>query len=330
MTAILFVKTSSLGDVVHHMPAVSEARKRHPHGRISWLVEQEYAPLVRLHPGVDDVIEVAARRWRGSALQPMAWRAMRAFVADLRRRSYDVVIDAQGLVRSALIARMSRGVRHGYDAASVREPFAAYLYDVRHTVDRQWHAIARNRELTAHALGYRTEDHFDYGLGKVHSADAAGARYAVLLHGSARAAKEWPVDRWITVAEAVRAEGLEVRLPWGNAAEKARSEVIARALGSSAHVPSRLPLDQVACSLAGATLVIGVDTGLMHLAAALRAPLIAIFTSSDPTLTGPRGSGPITVLGGFGQVPSVNTVLSAVAEALSQTQVSMDPTPGRS
>src|SRR5579862_3408474 len=123
---ILFIKTSSLGDVVHHMPAVTDARRYLPQARLSWVVEEAYAPLARLHRGVDEVIPVASRRWRVRLRRPSAWREtwreIAGFRGAIRERPYDTVIDSQGLLRTGVIARMARGIRHGYDAASIREP----------------------------------------------------------------------------------------------------------------------------------------------------------------------------------------------------------------
>src|SRR5713101_6359805 len=108
MTDILFIKTSSLGDVVHHMPAVTDARRHFPDARLSWVVEETYAPLARLHSGVDKVIPVATRRWRASPLTPATWREIGRFRDTIRARSYDVAIDTQGLLRTALIANSVR------------------------------------------------------------------------------------------------------------------------------------------------------------------------------------------------------------------------------
>src|SRR5882672_8726748 len=129
MANILFIKTSSLGDVIHHMPAIAEARRHLPDARFAWVVEEAFAPLVRLHPAVDEVIPVAARRWRRNAFAPGTWREMASFVRTLRQRDYDAIVDTQGLFfKSALIARFARGRRHGYDANSIRERAAAALY----------------------------------------------------------------------------------------------------------------------------------------------------------------------------------------------------------
>src|SRR5512135_2446370 len=136
MTDILFIKTSSLGDVIHHMPAVTEARKAQPAARLSWLVEEAFVPLVRLHPAVNEVIPVAWRRWRRSLYSPATLSEIAASLCTIRARHYDEIVDSQGLQRSAVIARLAQGRRHGYDKNSIREPLASMFYDVRYRVSR--------------------------------------------------------------------------------------------------------------------------------------------------------------------------------------------------
>jgi len=319
MADVLFIKTSSLGDVIHHMPALTEAKAHRPDDRFSWVVEEAYAPLVRLHPAVDEVIPVAARRWRRSGMvSPATWSEILAFRREVRAKAYDEVIDTQGLFfKSALIAWGVRGRRHGYDASSIKEPFASRLYDVRHPVQWNQHAIARNRELTGLTLGYAPQGEPDYGLDRARLAGsaAAGSRTGVLLHGTAAPGKEWPVEHWRTLAAALGAD-FDLSVPWGTDAERARADAIASGI-ARARVPERRPLDEVARSIAGASFVVGVDTGLMHLAAALGVPLVAIFADSEPGLTGPVGRGPLKVLGDKGAPPAVSDVLAAVRQVVS-------------
>jgi heptosyltransferase-1 len=310
MTDILFIKTSSLGDVIHHMPAVTEARTAFPDARLAWLVEEAFAPLVRLHSGVDEVIPVAWRRWRSSLAAPSTLAEIARSFRAIRARRYDAVIDSQGLLRTGMMAKVARGTRHGYDASSVRERLALPFYDVRHSVGGELHAIERNRLLTGLALGYTPQGAPDFGLDRA-PLKTAGLNYAVLLHATARPEKEWPVENWIALGRTIAARGLEIVLPWGNERERLRSHEIAAAL-PGARVPERVPLDAVARLIAGAQYVVGVDTGLLHLAAALSVPLVAIFTGSKPHLTGPVGNGPLAVLGAQGAVPSVDEVIEAL------------------
>lgn len=306
---ILFIKTSSLGDVVHQMPAMTDARAYSPDAKFSWIVEEAFAPLARLHPGIDEVIPVATRRWRSSLLSPATWKEISAFKACVRGLEASKVVDTQGLLRSALIARMASGERHGYDAQSIREPLASRFYDVTHKVSRELHAVTRNRTLTALSLGYQAAQRIDYGLIKPPPQNTAP--YAVLLHGTSKPTKEWRESEWIGIGQWLRRQNIDVVLPWGSERERLRCERLSRGIPQS-RVLERQSLDKTAEVIAGAALVVGVDTGLLHLAAAYEVPLIAVFLATDPGLTGPVGNGPIVVLGGKGATPAF---AQAIAEA---------------
>jgi len=314
MAKILFIKTSSLGDVIHHMPALTEARIRRPDACFAWVVEEAYAPLVRLHPAVEAVLPVATRRWRGALHRAAIWREMRSFGQALRAKHYDEIIDTQGLIRSALIARYARGRVHGYDAHSIKEGLAAWFYDVQHRVAREQHAIARNRSLTALALGYAPGGPPDFGLDRARLVSTQSAPYGILLHATARPEKEWPEEYWRKLA-GMLGRDIDLVLPFGTAIERARSERIAFGV-ARARIPDRQPLDAMARLIAGAAFVVGVDTGLLHLAAAFGVPLISIFVGSEPGLTGPMGAGPITILGGKARPPSVPQVAADVERIL--------------
>jgi heptosyltransferase-1 len=315
MLKVLLIKTSSLGDVVHNLPVASDIRRRFPDARIDWVVEEGYAPLVALHPSVAGIIPVAIRRWRARPLGTSTWSE----IGDLRRlfgnEQYDAVIDTQGLIKSALLARAARGRRHGFDAGSAREGLAARLYDVTHHVARNLHAVTRNRLLVASALGYRADAPAEYGIRA--AADAAGTqrrrRYVVFLHATSRADKLWPIDRWIGLGRALERRGMQCVLPWGSSEERRRSEAIAEAL-STAQVPALAPVAELAAVLAGAAAVVGVDTGLTHLAAALGVPVIALFCGSDPGLTGVYGAAHARNLGVAGELPELETVRKALDE----------------
>jgi len=312
MLKVLLIKTSSLGDVVHNLPVASDIRRRYPDARIDWAVEEAYAPLVALHPSVARIIPVAIRRWRAHPLRASTWSEIGALRRLFGEQQYDAVIDTQGLIKSALLARAARGRRHGFDAGSAREGLAARLYDVTHHVARNLHAVTRNRLLVASALGYRADATAEYGIRAAACAERSG-RYAVFLHATSRADKLWPIDRWIGLGHALETRGMHCVLPWGSDEERRRSEAIAEALGS-AQVPALSPLAEVAAMLAGAAAVVGVDTGLTHLAAALGIPVIALFCGTDPALTGVYGAARARNLGGNGGPPELGTVLKTLDE----------------
>jgi heptosyltransferase-1 len=303
---LLFVKTSSLGDVVHNGPAVSDAARALPGAEIDWVVEESFAELAAMHAAVRRVIPVAVRRWRRGLWRASTWREMRAFRDALRAARYDAVIDTQSLLKSALIAALASGTRHGLDAASAREPLAARFYDVIHAVPRALHAVERNRLLAAAALGYQVQPPIDYGF-KI-STDSPAERCAVLLTMTSRADKLWPESSWVDLG---RALGARPVLPWGSEAERARVARIASAI-PGAEVPPRMSLKQLAALFARATQVIGVDTGLTHLAAALGARAVGLYCGSDPALTGIYGAPRAKNVGARGRPPAVREVLQAL------------------
>ena len=308
MPGILIIKTSSLGDVVHQFPAITDARRHRPDARIAWVVEEAFAPLAKLHPAVDEVIAVSTRRWRSQFLRSSTWSEISQFRARVGAVNAEKVVDTQGLIRSAMIARMANGEHHGYDASSIREPIASLFYDVKHKVARDQHAVTRNRMLTGLSLGYSPDAQIDYGL--TTPAKSAGTPYAILLHGTSRASKEWREADWIGTGKWLRQQGLDVLLPWGSEAERLRCKRLAAAIPGS-RIIERQPLDATAKIISNASLAVGVDTGLLHLAAAYGVPLIAVFLATDPGLTGPVGSGSITVIGGKGSYPSFERVIEA-------------------
>jgi heptosyltransferase-1 len=304
MRRILFVKTSSLGDVVHNCPAVSDAARAFPAARIDWVVEEPFAAIAAMHPAVRRVIPVAVRRWRRAAWRPAVWSEIGAFRRALRAERYDAVVDTQSLLKSALISRAAAGTRHGLDRASAREWLAPLFYDVRHAVPRALHAVERNRRLAASALGFSLHDRIDYGL-KVPAAEESG--HIVLLSMTSRADKLWPEERWIELGRELGAAAI---LPWGSAAERARAERIAAAIGAT--VPPRKNLQEIARLLAEARVVVGLDTGLTHLAAALGVRTVGIYCGSEPALTGIYGAAQARNLGAPGRPPAVAEVLAAL------------------
>ena len=318
MPNILLIKTSSLGDVVHNLPVASDIRARFPRARIDWVVEEAYGDIVGMHPGVHRTIPVALRRWRGNLFKAEHWREFGQFRRALAGMRYDCVIDTQGLIKSALLAQVASGARHGYAKTSAREPLAAKFYDVVHAVPRDLHAVVRNRRLAAMALGYEVPAAFDYGIAPSPGAAAVEPHpYCVLLHATSRADKLWPESSWEQLGKELARQGHASILPWGDAAERARSERIARAL-PLAVVPPAQGIPGMAALLAGAQAVIGVDTGLTHLAAALGRPVVALYCGTHPGLTGVyAGQGaPVRNLGDTGLVPEVAEVLVALHEVM--------------
>lgn len=300
---VLLIKTSSLGDVIHALPALTDAARAIPGIRFDWVVEEGFAEIPSWHPAVDKVIPVAIRRWRKNLWQTFKSGEWRQFKQRLRESKYDLVIDAQGLVKSAWLTRYVKAPVAGMDRYSAREGLSSRFYDRRLSVERGQHAVERVRQLFALALGYNLPAGLgDYGLDLNRLQLPPAAPFVVFLHGTTWATKHWPEAYWRQLAERLGQQGLQVRLPWGNPAEQARAERIAKGLGNCQVLP-KLNLVGVARVLAAAKACIAVDTGLGHLAAALDVPTLSLFGPTNPGLTGAYGKSQVHIASDFACAP---------------------------
>jgi heptosyltransferase-1 len=304
---ILIVKLSSLGDVVHAMPAVQDMLQAVPHAQIDWVVERGFAPLVRRCAGVHRVIECELRRWRKSPFSAQTRQGWRAFKAELQRESYDAVIDLQGLSKSALVAWLAQlapqGKRYGLanrtEGSSFEAP-ARWVAQVPIQVPVHSAAVSRSRLLCARALGYAVPEIQSFGLlagvneGLESSKSiafsgtgASGRRGTVaLVHGTSRADKEWPLASWQALGQKLNASGFAVAVPHGSDSEQLTAQAIASTL-SDAVVWPRLGLDALTDALATCAGVIGVDSGLSHIAVALDLPHVQLYNFDTAWRTGP-------------------------------------------
>jgi len=286
---VLLVKTSSFGDLLHTMPAVTDAAARISNLRIDWVVEKSFAEVPTWHPAVDQVIAIDLRRWRKD--WGKAWRsgAIREFKERLQATEYDLVLDAQGLIKSALPAKLARGPLVGYDRHSIRDPWASVFYRHKCAVSRKLHAIERVRRLFAQAFGYQPAGTLvDYGLHLPPVDVTDAAHRLVFLHGTTWPSKHWPEPYWAELLYLAALDGFEVQLPWGDPEERLRAERIINAAGSGVLLP-KLALGGLAATIVGSAGVVGVDSGLAHLAAALEVPAITLYGPTDVTLTGALG-----------------------------------------
>lgn len=288
MPKILLVKTSSLGDLIHAMPAISDLQRLRPDVELHWLVEEGLADIPAWHPFVQKVHRCAIRRWRKSFFSMATQREIRALKQSLQAEQFDAVVDAQGLLKSALMVRWLSCGKHGYDKASIREPLASHFYTHRYTISRELGAIERVRRLLSQAIGYSLDQlpqQFGMRVAKPEGLQLLSNQpYAVFLHGTVWNSKVWPVAYWNELARKLRDAGCPVFVAWGNAEEFERARLIAD--GSGAVVLDRVPLNHLAYHLQNAEWVIGSDTGLSHVAAALATRTIGLYGSTSVQLTG--------------------------------------------
>lgn len=287
---ILIIKTSSLGDVIHALPAIVDAKRALPELQIDWMVEERFRPIIELHPLIHRVIPMAWRRWRKKIFCSLFSKEFSNFITALRKEKYDAVIDLQGLMKSASCARVARGTRCGYDRRSIREPLASFFYNRRFSVARNQHAVNRNRQLLAQSLNYTiASDLPDYGFQR--EALLAGNNepaYIAFIHGTNWTTKQWPEQYWRSLTKLMLAAGYQVKIIWGSPEEHERSKRIANDLAGVEVIPF---LDSVGVAkiLAHAKGAVSVDTGFAHLTEALNVPMISLYGATSTALTGPLG-----------------------------------------
>lgn len=316
-TKILIVRTSSLGDLVHMLPAITDIASHIPGAQIDWLVEESFAEIPHWHPAVSNVITMAHRRWRKDWWSAQSRKERAALKKRIRQTQYDVVLDMQALLKTVWFTRMARGKIHGLDWKSAREPLASLFFDVKHRVEFWQPAITRQRLLASLAFNYQYAGAADYGLQAITSAVQVEP-VAMIMPSASRDDKLWPIASWHKIFDYVQAQGLGLRLLAGSPAETARAEQLIAGRDHAVVLP-RMGLTEVAHELAKATVMVGLDSGLTHLSAALERPTIGIYKASTPTRTPLISTAYTASLGDRGQEPTGEVVLSAVQQALNQS-----------
>lgn len=330
---ILIVRTSSMGDLIHTLPAVSDIARHFPNVAVDWVAEEGFAEIPAWHPAVDQVIPVAMRRWRKAWFSSQVRQERAAYIRLLQERSYDAVIDSQGLLKSAaLVALRARGPRHGLDWHSAREPAASLFYQHRHRVEPMQPAVHRYRSLAGLALGYAPEGPPDFALdvlrgmpepvtlddGTAWPGPNGAGSYAAIMPSASRDTKLWPEAHWQAVLRRLDAQGCTPLVFAGNAEERARAGRIVAGIASARVLP-RMALVQTARVVAGARIMVGLDSGITHLAAALGLPTVGIYCATPVVRTPLTGSGYCASMGDRGSPPQLEEVLFCVEEALDST-----------
>jgi heptosyltransferase-1 len=296
---VLLIKTSSMGDLIHTLPALTDAGNAIPGIRFDWVVEEPFAEIPEWHPLVDRVIPVALRRWRKGLLSAQTQAEWKVLRATLNERSYDLVLDAQGLVKSGFLAMFAKGPRAGLDFRSARESLASFAYQRKHTVNFYQHAVVRMRSLFSQALGYPlpvTPPVFGVDKQQFHTATTED--YIVFLHGTTWPSKQWPESYWQELGQMAADRGWRIKISGGNDEELARAARIAAGNASFDLLP-RQTIKQMAGILAGARASVAVDTGFGHLSGALNVPTVSIYGSTNADFTGALGESSVLLSADF-------------------------------
>ena len=310
---VLIVKVSSLGDIIHTLPAITDAKLARKDIVFDWVVEEAFTEIPNWHPAVENVIPVALRRWKRTLFRTFFNREFRNFRRNLKRQHYDLVIDAQGLIKSGVISRLSSGLTIGLSDKAAREPLATVFYNKVYSVSWDDHAVERVRELFSRALQYSYDkESTDYGLDLSLVLKIAGAKgfechssespTIIFLHGTTWATKHWPVEYWQALVRRAVDCGYKVLLPWGDEVERCRAEEIVIEHSDAILLP-RLSLSELALKIASAAGVIAVDTGLGHLAAALGKPTVSLYGPTDAALSGTVGNNQVHLSSSFPCAP---------------------------
>lgn len=293
---VLIVRLSSMGDVVQTLPAIEDAVRAIPDISFDWVVDESFADIPKWHPSVDTVIAASMRRWRGDAASILTDKQLGAFIKQVRATRYDAVVDLQGVLKSAAVTRLARGRRVGYDSRSVHEWGAQAAYRRRIRVEKGRHSISRMRELLARALGYELPAADpSYGVDPTRLPRVAVPlpdRFVVLVHATSWTSKNWHIERWQELRQLVEQGGYVPVLAWGDSAEKERAAVIA---GRNGIVLPEMSIAEKAAVIARSSAVIGLDTGLSHIAAAFGIPGVSLYGATDPDLVGATGANQINL-----------------------------------
>jgi heptosyltransferase I len=316
MDRVLIVKVTSLGDIVHAQPLVDDLRRNFPGVSIDWAADAAFAEVLRWNPGIHRVLCAPLRRFK-SQRGLTDFKRIAASIAELRRVRYDAVIDVHGVYKSAIIAFLARArARYGYRSADLGEKGAAFAYSRRFARPAERNAWEGLRESVGQAFGYSIDTPPRFGL-KIPAPAAipAAARhgaFAILFHATSCDDKKWPLEHWQRLGTQLRAQGLRALLPWGSQAEHAEALAIAEGIPDALVLP-RLSVLEIAQHIELASLIVGTDTGFVHLAAALRQPTVMIFTATSRRHFGVSLPGTAVSVGDEGDVPSVGAVADAVA-----------------
>lgn len=293
MKKCLIIKTSSLGDILHTLPALTEASSHITDIEFSWVVEKPFSEVPSWHKSVGEVLEVEIRKWRKNIFK--YFNEVCSFRNKIQSKYYDYIIDAQGLLKSALIAKVSKGRSiYGFDSSSSREPLSSLFYQNKISVNKKKHAIFRSKELFSKVFNYKVSEKIDYGISYQNNHKANTHKKIIFFHTTTWLNKKWPIEHWQELIELLEKNDIKVFLPWGNNNEKVQAYEIAKDYKNVILLP-KMSLTDLTNYFKKIDAAISVDTGLCHLATAFNIPVVSIYGPTSPELTGTIGKKMINI-----------------------------------
>jgi len=287
---ILLVKMSSMGDIFHTFPAITELKQHHPNAQIDWVIEDSFKEIAAWHPGVNKIIPIQLRRWVKQR-NKTHWQAFKQWRNVLRQEHYDIVIDAQGLLKSAIIAKCAKTKRiFGYDKHSVRESMTRWFYSRGYTIDKNQHAVERTRQLFGKIFNYTPSTHLNFGINQNFSNVVKKQKALIFIIGTSWTTKLWSTSEWQQLTHMAINHGFDVEIIWGSAEEQAIADAIIEHCPQATRPAERLSITTIAEKLVAASGVVGLDTGFSHLAGALEIPTIALYGATSPVKVGLIGT----------------------------------------
>jgi heptosyltransferase I len=283
---ILLIKMSSMGDIFHTFPAISDLKAYDPTIEIDWIVEDSFKEIVAWHPAVTKVIPIHLRHWMKERNQK-SWREFKTWYRNLRLEDYDLVLDAQGLLKSALVAKMANAkVIQGYNWSSAREGITSLFYQTAYAISKKQHAVARTRQLFSQAFNYTHPVKIDFGIHQNFSHIKKQSTQLIFIIGTSWITKLWSTQHWQALTALAFEKGYEVEIIWGSLEEQAIADKIIYACPKATRPQQRLSITTIAEKLVAAAGVVGLDTGFSHLAGALETPTLALYGATSPLKVG--------------------------------------------
>ncbi|AKC60161.1 lipopolysaccharide heptosyltransferase I [Blochmannia endosymbiont of Polyrhachis (Hedomyrma) turneri] len=288
---VLIIKTSSMGDIIHTLPAITDAGKALPYIEFDWILEKNFSQIPTWHPQIKNTIPITLRTWKKKYYNLKSYQAYFKFINQLKNKKYDIVIDAQGLIKSSfLITYFTQGEKHGMDYKSIREPIASLCYNKQHKIPKQQHAVERIRQLFSLSLQYPLPtSKINYHISHNFKTKKYISPYLIFLHSTTHAKKHWPESHWRDILQKTITAGYKIKLPYWSYNEQLRIKRIINGLNNNIMILSQPTLTEIAKEIASARAVISVDTGLSHLTAALSRPNLTLYGPTNPQLIGVYG-----------------------------------------